>query len=96
MSEYKGDILETQGVQTIKCLACVSEHLAARQKMPDQDPPVIQDAITWAPSWQTKTMGGNVMMACVAVPSCLDHLSNEEKSPQQRAMEGGILLGGSG
>ena len=79
-----------------KCLPCLSEYLEQRKRMPDSPRLSVNDAITWAPSWQMQTIQGQLIFACVAVPVCHEHLETKEKSAQERAVEGGILLGGQG
>jgi len=41
-------------------------------------------------------MSGQMIVACVALPTCLDHLGVREDSPLERATKGGLLLGGNG
>jgi hypothetical protein len=61
----------------------------------DQRPP-INKAVTFAPAWQSQTYMGQVIVACVSLPSCMDHLGSKKKSAEERAMEGGIVLGRDG
>jgi hypothetical protein len=83
--------------QVIKCLQCCGEYLLAKKKFgADADLPEIHDMVTWAPSWQSTTMMGQMIVAAVPLPTCLDHMESKEKTAQQRAMEGGILLPGAG
>jgi len=61
--------------------------------------PMPRDAITMAPSWQQQTqMGpGQMAIACVAIPSCKEHLQVQEISAIDRAIMGGkLILGGQG
>jgi hypothetical protein len=87
-------IAEGFGDQTY-CLQCCGEYIQARDRgIPVVQRPAIQVAATWAPSWQSQAVGGQMMMACVVIPSCFDHLSNRQKSPQEIAAGSGLFLGG--
>jgi hypothetical protein len=71
--------------------------LQAREKgIPAVQRPAIQVSATWAPSWQSQVVGGQMMMACVVIPSCFDHLSNRERSAEEIAAGNGLILGGGG
>jgi hypothetical protein len=105
MSKYELDMypegqlpIEVDKVQpgVTKCLACVSEYIQHKNKFPNEERLPVNDAITWAPSWQNFSIMGQSMFGCVALPSCMQHLDVKDKTPQQRAMEGGLLLGGPG
>jgi len=80
-------------VSNTKCLACCGEYIVAKNKG-DETLPMIEDAITWAPSWQSQNVGGQMVMSCVPAPTCMRHLNASEETPMQRAMRGGLLLGG--
>jgi hypothetical protein len=41
-------------------------------------------------------MGGQVFVACVTLPVCLDHLTNTEKTVAQRMAEAGLALPAGG
>ena len=86
--------------QKTSCLSCIGNWMQ-RQKdiregvLIDGEPPEpyeIQEAITWAPSWQTQNIMGQVVVACVALPSCMNCLSPEEKSAAERATRSGLAL----
>jgi hypothetical protein len=100
VSEVPGEfheILEVKGFQPTKCLQCCSEYIIARSKgIPEEERPEIQDAVTWAPSWQMHQVMGQMAIAGIALPTCMDHLESKEKTAEQRAAEGGIILGGPG
>lgn len=79
------------------CLQCCAEYIIARDSgMPADQRPPIQLACTWAPSWQSQSFGGQVVVACAVVPSCFDHLSNRQRSPEEMAASRGLILGGGG
>jgi len=80
------------GMPQLKCLQCIGEAQVDKSDAAHE----IRDAITLAPMWVTQAAGMNMVMACVAVPTCLEHIQTAEKTPQQRAMEGGIILGQQG
>ena len=86
------------------CLSCISEYVLARNKwieggQPDGQEPVYADlvnpAVTEAPSWQQQAVGGQMIMACVAVPSCMKHLGVREKTAMERAAGSGLMVPGS-
>lgn len=87
-----------------KCLTCIGEYQMALKDIEDgvlhdgEQPvvPWVADAISWAPSWQQTQIMGQMMVACVAIPTCMRHLSTEKKSPIQRASASGLMLGGPG
>jgi hypothetical protein len=64
--------------------------------MPEDQRPPINDAVTFAPAWQSNIHMGQTLIACIALPSCMDHLESREKSAEERATEGGIILGRDG
>lgn len=84
----------------MKCLDCVGEMLYWMKNHPagqvEENDPVPQpaDAVTLAPSWQMKTVMGQQIMACVAVPACYRHLGVEKASALDQAVMGGKLLHG--
>jgi hypothetical protein len=84
-----------------KCLQCVAVHkkfLADQNlgKIPEQFPaPVISDAITLVASWQQQVMAGQIVMACVTIPACMEHIEVEEMSAEQKSVMGGRLLQGT-
>lgn len=90
-----GETVGFQGVpqgQVIKCLSCINDYFQWQQNKPDSDPPEIDDAITWAPSWQSNSIMGQMYFACVMAPSCMRHLGIKQMTPEERAIAGGILL----
>lgn len=97
--EIQGKLVELSASVPVatKCLQCCGEHILAKnQGMPENSRPAINDAVTWAPGWQTKTTMGQVIMACVVVPSCMDHLDTKAKTPYERATESGLAIAGEG
>jgi hypothetical protein len=59
-----------------------------------EQPPDPRDAITWLPAWQQQQVGQQMVMACVALPSCMEHIKINKPSPQQYAMRSGLALPG--
>lgn len=88
--------------QRLKCNTCVGEYLnfavkKVKGEVPEEAvPPEIKDAVTMAPSWQSNMTMGQLMMACVPLPTCMDHIQVTELSAEQRALLSGILLGRPG
>ena len=89
--------------QVIYCTACVSEYIDAIQKWEDApvgDRPEFMDlvrpAITYAPSWQSMTMLGQMVWGCVAAPACLQHLGRREISVVEKAVGSGLIPGRPG
>lgn len=83
------------------CVDCIGQfiqfqaELLAGKHPEDTDPPEINIGVTLAPSWQMKTIGGQTIMACVAVPACMDHLNAKPTTPLEKAVLGGHLLPGT-
>lgn len=61
----------------------------------DTPVPEIRAAYTWAPAWQQQQIGGQLVMACIPLPTCLEHLAVSELSSLDRAIMGGKLLPGT-
>ena|SRR6266498_3277122 len=88
----------------LKCLQCIGEYQMAVSDLDNgilhngEKPviPEIRAAITLAPSWQSQIIQGQMVMACVAIPSCFEHLTTTKQSPIERATRNGLALGGSG
>jgi hypothetical protein len=88
----------------VSCLQCVGEYLLARDDreagvLHDGAEPVIPEirsAVTLAPSWQQTEVLGQLIMACVALPSCLEHLQTKKESTVERATRSGLQLGRPG
>jgi hypothetical protein len=84
----------------MKCLMCVSEYLVLsedekiRIQADDQFDAVVQDAVTLAPSWQEHSIGGQPLVACIAVPACMGHLGIKKDSIQELASRSGLALPG--
>lgn len=82
----------------MKCLACVGEMVLAEVKnakgeeVPVPEP---EEAWTMAPSWQEKRVGQQLVMACIAIPTCKRHLTVDELSPIEQAIRNGKLLEGT-
>jgi ferredoxin len=68
------------------CLTCIVEIASGNQ---EGEP---EPAVTLVPSWQTQTSFGQVMMACVAVPTCRGHITITKKSPAERTLGSGLII----
>lgn len=85
------------------CLTCIGEYQMAKKDkeagiLHDGEVPIIPEvnvAVTLAPTWQQTQVMGQMVMACVTVPTCLTHLSTEKKSAIERATASGLAIGGS-
>lgn len=86
------------------CLSCVSEYILARNKWIDSGQPdgmepvfdkMVEVAVTEAPSWQQQAMGGQMVVACVTLPTCMKHLGVREKTAMERAAGSGLMIPGS-
>lgn len=98
--------------QPLLCLQCIGEHKAqvhmretarlTAEAMgeeyvePDEPLPGIQMAVTYAPSWGNMKMGMQMIFGVTAVPVCYNHIDAKEKTPEEKAIQGGLLLGGPG
>jgi hypothetical protein len=78
------------------CLPCISEWVANGSPggVDGEEASKLSPAVTLAPAWETKTTMGQMMMACVMVPTCFRHLGVKQKSAAEKAMESGLFLGG--
>lgn len=88
----------------IKCASCIGRYLttvkdkAAGVQHDGQDPmiPPVNDAVTWLPSWQSQQIQGQIVMACVALPTCMGCCGIKEETPVERATKSGLALPGPG
>lgn len=95
--EGTNKLLQIAASVVLMCLECVAQHKKSDQEnTPEADLPPINPAITLCPSWQSQIVNGQALMACVSVPTCYDHISVGDQSPQQRAMRSGLMLPGNG
>lgn len=81
----------------MKCLQCCGELLVAEARNLRGEVtvlPEVEEAWTLAPSWQKQEIMGQIVMACVAVPTCKKHLTASEMSPLDQAVQNGKLLQG--
>jgi hypothetical protein len=78
----------------IKCNPCVEEYL----KLPDgeQDWNNVNDADTYVPTWQTKTMMGQMLAGVISTPVCKKHIVMAKPNVQEQAARNGIILPGGG
>lgn len=83
-----------------KCLQCVAghKHFVAQQKLgnipAEFAEPMIKDALTLVGNWQQQQIMGQMIMACVAIPACEEHIEVQEQSAEEKAVMGGRLLQG--
>ena len=86
------------------CLQCIGEYQMAVNDREEgilhngETPviPVINAAVTLAPAWQQTMIMGQMVMSCVAVPSCMAHLQTKKQSSIERATASGLAIGGAG
>jgi hypothetical protein len=84
---------------TIYCSSCCAERAVfeaqqLRGENHTSGPPEVEEAYTYAPSWQQTMVMGQMIMACVALPTCKRHLQIKEMSPADRAVLGGKIIPG--
>lgn len=82
-----------------KCVKCIEEYINARVKAEAEgteppSPDTLNDAITLVPSWQQQMLGQQLIVTCVTVPTCLNHIEKKEESPTERALGRGLMLPG--
>lgn len=80
------------------CLDCIGNYkmtLARYEDGSQEQLPQVNNAVTLCPSWQNTSIMGQMVMACVAVPTCAEHIGVTPKSPRQRAAESGLIVPGS-
>jgi hypothetical protein len=88
----------------LKCFACVERYFLTEQDIKneilhDGKEPVLPDielAVTFAPCWVQKDVGGMIAWTCITLPTCEGHLKKEEETPVQRARKSGLALPNSG
>jgi hypothetical protein len=99
VSEITGQLVSAPSFPA--CLSCVSEYILANNNwvssgQPDGEGPVyeamVEPAVTTAPSWQQQIMGGQMIVLCVALPTCMRHLGVREPTPMEKAAASGILV----
>ena len=88
-----------EGTSPYKCVKCIEDYINARNaaEKDGTDPPspsMLNDAITLVPSWQQQMVGPQLIMTCVTVPTCLDHIEKQDATPAQRALSSGLSLPG--
>ena len=80
----------------LKCVHCIIEYLS----LPDDDPARIdgtaalriRDADTLVPSWEQNAVGpGQMVVACVAVPVCMGHIT-VKKNDAPMVSKSGLAL----
>lgn len=79
-----------------KCLACTGQFVQASKQAVNGSVPVlpeIKEAVTWAPAWQNTIIQGQMVISCVAVPTCMEHLGVEKESAAEIAARRGLALG---
>lgn len=84
---------------TTNCMTCCGLYVVALAQKEQDDSvvlPEVHPAATWVPDWQKTMIMGTMIVQAVAVPTCLGHMTVAPKTAEQKAMEGGILLGQAG
>ena len=82
----------------LKCLPCISQMRQHRQQVElgqipaDTPEPFVKEAITLVPTWQQQIVGNQMVVACVTVPACMEHIEVREPSAEEKAIQGGRLL----
>lgn len=86
------------------CLHCISEYMQKKIKEADgKDFSLSAEelnincnvGITLAPTWQQLNLGGgNIVMGCVAVPTCPVHLVQQTPQQAGRTQSGLLVPGG--
>jgi hypothetical protein len=90
--------------QQFFCSSCVSKKAQVEADLEngvlyDGDTPVVPRvnmAVVWLPSWQTNSVQGQVLMACIALPSCLACTIHREDSIVEKMTKSGLALPGAG
>jgi hypothetical protein len=85
--------------QVIKCTQCIEEFLQLPADHPDRVTGEawlkVREADTYVPSWQTTIPApGQMVVACVTVPVCIQHLQIKQPTPQQIAARSGLAIPG--
>lgn len=80
------------------CYVCVANHKLYRVKKENQTlpegtaEPMVYDAVTMVPTWQQQQVGVQMVMACVTVPTCENHIEVKELSELDKVIQGGRIL----
>ena len=102
----KRDFMEAQKTEPIRilpelrsapgllCLQCITE--AEFAESAGEEAQDIREAVTFAPSWVSQEIEGQVAMACVTVPTCREHIRVERASARQIASRSGLALPSDG
>ena len=83
--------------QSWKCTTCIEEwlKLSEEERAGKEARDHIRDADTLVPSWQANMVGpGQLAMACVALPTCLNHIVTKKRSPEEIAQQNGLWAPG--
>jgi len=84
----------------LQCLPCISRLRDFQNKQElnqipqDVEEPEVASAVTLVPTWQQQVIGGQIVMACVTVPACMEHIEVRQPTAEERAVQGGRLLQG--
>jgi hypothetical protein len=79
------------------CMSCASKRKFAKNcGALEDDLPTVNQAITMAPMWTSTQIGGRLVYAAIAVPTCEDCLEVSEPTVEQRAAFMGLDLGRRG
>jgi hypothetical protein len=87
-------------MDNLKCLECIGNFLILSDEereeiltSPNEFDNRVKDAVTLVPSWQQNMpVPGQLVVACTAVPSCMDHIKVAKPSPQQIASRSGLVV----
>jgi len=52
----------------------------------------IREGITLAPSWQQKQIMGQLVVTCIPLPICMEHLAPAELSATEKALAAGLVV----
>lgn len=83
-----------------KCVHCVEGYTQAMERAGEDAQAYIQeywsevkDADTWVPSWQSAVpTPGQMVLACVSLPVCINHIQVNKPKPEQIASRSGLLV----
>lgn len=78
----------------LKCFSCIEIFVANGKKKEEWGK--VRNSATLVPTWQQKVVGGNLMMACVTLPTCIEHIISKPETPEEIAARTGLAIPGAG
>jgi len=82
----------------LKCVKCIEDFIELDQDdreriltNENEFDMAVNNAVTIVPSWQQSKVGDQLLMACVSVPICMEHLIPADKVQQPVVSKTGLI-----